>query len=151
MSTLSLALALSIVAADGPRLDLHGDPLPPGAVARVGTTRLRHDRMVIGLAYSPDGKYIASAGWDNLVRLWDAKTGKEVRRFEGHKGPVYGVTFSPDGKRLVSNGQELTIRVWEVATGKLLRELSGHNSPHARFVFTPDGKHLISGGENKAA
>jgi WD40 repeat protein len=141
-------LALSLVAADKPRLDLHGDPLPEGAVARAGTTRLRHDRMVIGIAYSPDGKLVASGGWDNLVRLWEAKTGKEVRRLEGHAKPIYGVAFSPDGKLLVSNGQENTIRVWDVAGGKQLRELSGHNSPHSRFAFTPDGKYLVSGGEN---
>src|SRR4051812_49238713 len=113
-------LALSLVSADGPRLDLLGDPLPEGAIARAGTSRLRHDRMVIGIACSPDGKLVASGGWDNLVRLWDGKTGKEVRRLEGHTKPIYGVAFSPDGKLLVSNGQENTIRVWEVSSGKLL-------------------------------
>jgi WD40 repeat protein len=126
------------------------DPLPAGAIARIGTTRLRHDKMVIGIAYSPDSKTVASSGWDNLIRLWDAKTGKQIRQFEGHQQAIYGVAFSPDGKLLVSNGQENTIRVWEVATGKQLRMLSGHQSAHSRFVFTPDGKYLLSGGaDNK--
>jgi WD40 repeat protein len=105
--------------------------------------------MVIGIAYAPDGKLIASSGWDNLIRLWDARTGKEVRQLKGHASPIYGVAFSPDGKVLVSNGQEKTIRVWEVATGKQLRELKGHDNPHSRFSFTPDGKYLVSGGENR--
>src|SRR5262244_1534646 len=73
-----------------PALDQYGDPLPEGAVARVGTSRLRHGQMVIGIAYAPDGKTVATGGWDNLVRVWDVATGRQVRQFEGHKKPVYG-------------------------------------------------------------
>ncbi len=142
------ALAPAVVAQEKPRLDVNGDPLPAGALARVGTSRLRHDKMVIGLAWSSDGKYIASSGWDNLIRLWDGKTGRAVRTFEGHRAAIYGVAFSPDGKLIASNGSESTIRVWETATGKQLRELSGHNAAHARFIFSHDGKHLFSGGDD---
>jgi WD40 repeat protein len=143
MIPLPLLLGLSLLAQPA------DDPLPAGAIARIGSTRLRHDKMVIGIAFSPDSKTVASSGWDNLVRLWDAKTGKQIRQFEGHQKPIYGVAFSPDGNLLVSNGQETTIRVWDVASGKQLLVLTGHNSAHSRFAFTPDGKYLASGGEDK--
>src|SRR5262245_892153 len=75
--------------------DLYGDPLPPGALARLGTLRLRMKDGAGAIALSPDGKAVAAAGHD-AVRLWDAATGKEVRRFEGPFGSVWHLAFSPD-------------------------------------------------------
>src|SRR6516164_8644363 len=77
-----------------PRLDAYGDPLPDGALARVGTLRLRHAGSAINVAFAPDGKSLASSGNDGLIRLWGVATGKEIRRFEGHEGNVDGLAFS---------------------------------------------------------
>jgi WD40 repeat protein len=73
-----------------------------------------HTRAVYRVAFSPDCKWILSAGADNTVRLWEAATGKEVRRFEGHMKKVYGVAFSPDGKFVLSGSLDKTARLWDV-------------------------------------
>ena len=66
--------------------DRHGDPLPMGAIARLGTIRWVHGGDVRAVAYSPDGKLLASAGDNKQIRLWDAETGKEIKTLEGHTG-----------------------------------------------------------------
>src|SRR5262249_21151782 len=101
-----------------PRTDAHGDPLPAGALARIGTVRLRHGGGIHSLCFSPDGKTLASASYDNTIRLWDPKTGKEIRRFVGHHHWIFSVAFSPDGKTLASGSNDLTARLWDVRTGK---------------------------------
>ncbi len=74
-----------------------------------------HAKGVHGLAFSSDGRRIASANYDgDTVSLWDAETGKELHRFAGHTDAVYGVAFSADGRFLVSGGKDKSVRVWRV-------------------------------------
>src|SRR5262245_16615656 len=70
-----------------PTADLHGDPLPPGALVRLGTIRFRY--AATSVAYSPDGKLLAAAGADNHIRLFDPATGREIRRLAGHQPRTY--------------------------------------------------------------
>lgn len=101
---------------------------------------------VRGLAVSPDGKTVATATEDKLVRLWSVKTGKLERTLLGHTDFVLGVAFSPDGKILASCGIDETVRLWEAATGKEIRVLKGHTDYVRSVAFSPDGKVLASGG-----
>src|SRR5262249_22194158 len=86
--------------AEPPRTDRLGDPLPAGAVARMGTHRLRYQGNANAVAFSPDGKTVVVAGDDQTIRLWDRATSKEVRSLNGHRGPVTALALSPDGKTL---------------------------------------------------
>jgi WD40 repeat protein len=70
--------------------------------------------MVYGAAYSPDGRYIATAGDDRLVRIWSADTGKELLTLRGHNDGINRVAFSPDGRALASASEDSTVRVWDV-------------------------------------
>src|SRR2546430_1457672 len=119
-----LAFVFAAQAKDPPRLDLHGDSLPSGAIARVGTVRLRHGGGVTALAFSADGKSLASAGEDNTLSVWDAETGKELQRFQSEAvgsekfnylvfAPAR-IAFSSDRKVLLSYARYQPVRRWHL-------------------------------------
>jgi WD40 repeat protein len=131
--------------------DRHGDPLPPGARARLGTLHLWQGGAISALAFAPDGKTLVSASDGPILRLWDVATGKELRQFRGHRGPVCSVVFSPDGKTLASGsagGDDPTIRIWEAATGRQLRQWTGAEDVPLCLAFAPNGQVLASAGKD---
>ena len=80
------------------------------------------------MAFSPDGRRLASASHDGTVKVWDATTGQETLTLHGHTGQVSSVAFSPDGRRLASAGNDRTVKVWDAATGQEALTLHGHTS-----------------------
>src|SRR5579862_394424 len=114
-----------------PPVDNYGDPLPPLAVHRLGTQRLRHG-AIAALSWSPDGKVVASAagnGFVNSVRVWDAVTGKMVGQVV-HSFAAHSVALSPDGKLAVSIDQRGGLFVWEQPAGYVLKgRLMAPNAP----------------------
>jgi len=129
-----------------PKLDADGEPLPDGALARLGSLRLRHGSPVTSVAYSPDGKLLATGSWDNYARIWDPATGRLVRDILPRDGWVWAVAFSPDGKLLATAGDHRgkKVRLWDVATGKLVRTFEGHGEQIRGLSYAPDGKTIAS-------
>jgi RNA polymerase sigma factor (sigma-70 family) len=137
-----------------PAADLHGDPLPEGALARMGTVRWRHGSAVVSVAFAGDGKSLASASHDGTFRLWEAATGKELRRFPAYQCSADAVALSRDGKVLAGHSGDAAVRLWDVASGQEVFRLGGSlNVRVSCFTLAPDGKVLavgatIRGGKN---
>jgi WD40 repeat protein len=155
--------------ADQPKakVDRHGDPLPAGAVARLGTARWHHAAPITFVAFLPDGETVLTAApLDGTVRIWQRATGKELRRIDisaatSGPGPNKGgvktlpmpggarsvVALSKDGKTLATFAKPtialvLPIHLWDTATGKQIRQINAPPDGLAGMAFAPDGKSL---------
>jgi RNA polymerase sigma factor (sigma-70 family) len=135
-------------------LDLFGDPLPPGAVARMGTVRFRHGDAVLAVVYSPDGRRLASTDRTGAVVIWEAATGRPLARCPGRPGTLVALAFSPDGRLVAGAGDGEVVPLWDAETGQELRALelsAGGATRNGRvrtralsLSFAPDGRHLAA-------
>jgi WD40 repeat protein/serine/threonine protein kinase len=145
------------------------DGRQPTADSRVFTPLTEftgHNGAVYSARFSPNGKRVATGGYDKLVLVWNPDevkpidigkrldgqpdTNQSVVRLAGHDGPVRSVAFSPNGKLALSGGEDNTIRVWDLATGESVKALRGHGSSVRSCVFSPDGQLVLSGGDDES-
>ena len=128
-------------------------PFVEKAQSRLGVgllSRFRgHEEQVTCLAFSPDGHQALSGGKDKIVRLWDIRTGTELRQFAGHIGSVAMVGFAQQGTQILSAGGR-TIRVWDIQTGKELHVLKQESSTIRRAAVSADGGYVLTCCDDKA-
>jgi WD40 repeat protein len=119
------------------------------------TLRGRTHGPSLNVAFSPDGRLLATGGDENTVKVWDVATGRELRTLRGHSGDIYAVAFSPgvpggdgSGRWLASAGEDSAVKIWDHHTGELVRTFRGHTGLVSSLAFDPGGKWLVSGSRD---
>ena len=107
-----------------------------------------HKDGVLALAFSPSGKFLATAGEDNAIRLWDIPDGIEIQAIEAHGGDVRAVAFDPDGDAFASASWDKSVKIWKTADCTTLAQVNAHDGPVNCLAFSPDGKLLYSGSDD---
>ncbi|HEY7313875.1 MAG TPA: WD40 repeat domain-containing protein [Gemmataceae bacterium] len=128
------------------KTDLYGDPLPSGAIARLGTVRLRHGDGVYSVVFSADGKTLASSGADEMIRLWDVPTGRESRHIEGR---FEDLVFCKERRSLAMTVRGGAPTRWDIGSAKLV-PMRAPVKGVTDSAFSPDGKILAGALPNKA-
>lgn len=129
-------------------------PPAPASVKLTGRAELTgHEGAINGVAFSPDGRFLAAGSADSTISLWDVSKGERIAELKGHEGKVEGVAFSPDGKTLATVG-ELTnapgeVFLWDVPSRRKRLSLAGHTGPVNAAAFSRDGSRLATGSQDK--
>ena len=108
-----------------------------------------HSQGVNSLAFAPDGSWLASAGADNSIIIWQTSSGRQLQALNGHKAYVRSVAISSDGRWLASGSNDRTVKIWEVDSGREVFTLQKHSAPIVALTFSPDGRWLASGSLDK--
>lgn len=110
-----------------------------------------HELAVLSVAISPDSNYVATGSRDKSAKLWELRSGREVRSFLGHQASVSRVLFSPDGKRLITASNDGTVKIWDILTGRELQSLQPDDERVTDIAFSRDQKYLVTVGFGRQA
>src|SRR5262249_13430868 len=105
-----------------------------------------HTDPVYSVAWSPDGKTLATAGFDNTVRLWDAATRQEIRKYEGHSKLVLAVAVAPNNRQILSGSLDNTAKIWDYPAEQPPRKIALKGAASESLAVKPDGKQFAAGG-----
>ncbi|HEY9644193.1 MAG TPA: protein kinase, partial [Coleofasciculaceae cyanobacterium] len=105
-----------------------------------------HQGAVRSVVFSPDNRYILSGGDDNIIKLWEMKTGKCLRTFQGHWGPVVSVLFTPDRDHILSASVDQTIKLWQIASGQVVQTFKG-NRHLTSLSCSAEGRYVVAGAD----
>ncbi|HLJ95237.1 MAG TPA: protein kinase [Gemmataceae bacterium] len=117
-------------------------------LCHAGQRTLRDPSGLLCVACSPNGQCIAAAGWMNMVKIWDANSGRELWTLVGHTREVQGLVYRPDGQRLASVGADGVVIVWEPESGRSCRTWKSHTGELHSVAYSPDGRSLASAGDD---
>jgi WD40 repeat protein/GTPase SAR1 family protein len=136
--------------AESPAVGVPGGPgWEPVPGVRLRLTLRGHTSYVYRIAWSPDGRWLASPSNDTTIRIWDTVTGDVVRTLKEHTGAVISVAWSPDGRRLASAADDQSVRLWDAETGQAQQTLEGHTGNVKSVAWSPDGRRLASASSDK--
>lgn len=117
---------------------------------RVGVSpQMGHSDDIRAVSFSPDGKWIASGGNDQTIKLWSAATGQVQRTFHGHRDWIHAISFSADGQRIVSASSDKTLAIWDAETGRMIHRVTADKIKLDSVAFSPDGRFVVSGGADQ--
>ena len=107
-----------------------------------------HTNRITTVAWSPDGKYLASASYDKCVQVWDGASGQNLATYKGHQGRVNGLVWSPNSQMLASCSDDCTVRIWHALSTRTEHIFQQHSGQVMSVSWSPDGKYIVSGGED---
>lgn len=110
-----------------------------------------HTGLVFGVAFSPDSRLALTGSEDGTARLWDTRSGEELRALIGHEGSITSVAWSPDGRLVLTASADTTARLWDAQTGTEVRRFSGGTAQVSSVVFSADGRYALGASEDGSA